>query len=206
MACCGTTAVRLQLHMLSLRRRWETWGRSPRLQQLFRLVRIPAHKLGRDIAFVPPFFVIRSNFVCPGSPEVGFVQRARIVPALPNVTATAMRRVPVGSIPSVRILQSWPQNVRLLRRSNEVNMVRHQTIANQFYLVTLRAPAQQVEVNSPVSIAVEDTARRIYRAPFAPMGGDLGFWDLHYSKGRGTWPPELYFLGRDSGGTSPARR
>jgi hypothetical protein len=35
-------------------------------------------------------------------------------------------------------------------------MVRHQTIANQFYLVTLGAAAQQVEVDFAVSIAVED--------------------------------------------------
>jgi hypothetical protein len=86
--------------------------------------------------------------VAQGLPEVGFVLRARIVPALPNVTATAMRRVPVGSITSVRILQSCSQNVCLLGSSNKVNMVRHQTIANQFYLVTLRAPAQQVEVEA----------------------------------------------------------
>jgi hypothetical protein len=56
----------------------------------------------------------------------------------------------------VRILQSWSQNVRLLGSSNKVNMVRHQTMANQFYLVTLCAPAQQVEVNFAVSIALED--------------------------------------------------
>jgi hypothetical protein len=35
-------------------------------------------------------------------------------------------------------------------------MVRHQTITNQFYLVTFCAPAQQVEVDLPVSVAVED--------------------------------------------------
>ena len=31
-------------------------------------------------------------------------------------------------------------------------------------------------------------------------------WRKRHAIGRGTWPPELYFLGRDSGGTSPARR
>ena len=33
-----------------------------------------------------------------------------------------------------------------------MNMVRHQTIANQHYLVTLRAPAQLVEVSALLSM------------------------------------------------------
>ena len=63
--------------------------------------------------FAPLFRFIEGCFVCPASPLSRIslsrisLQRARIVPALPNVTATATRRIPVRSIPSVRILQSW---------------------------------------------------------------------------------------------------
>src|ERR1700722_2233873 len=48
-----------------------------------------------------------------------------------NVTATATHRVPVGSRPPVRIFQGQSQNIRLVGDGNKVNVVGHQTIANE---------------------------------------------------------------------------
>jgi hypothetical protein len=71
----------------------------------------------------------------------------------------------------VRILQSQSQNVRLVGDSNKVNMVGHQAIAHQFYLVKFHALPQQVEVDSPISVIFEDetpcvpTLRYVMRDP-----------------------------------------
>jgi hypothetical protein len=44
---------------------------------------------------------------------------------------------------------------------NEMNVIGHQAIADQFYPVSLDALLQQVEIDAPLSITFEDEAPRI---------------------------------------------
>ena len=56
----------------------------------------------------------------------------------------------------MRVLQSYCQNIWLPRDSNKVNMVGHQAVANQFYLVQFHALPQQVEIYLAISFAFQD--------------------------------------------------
>ena len=59
------------------------------------------------------------------------------------------------------ILQATRQSIRLVWDGNEMKVVGHQAIADQFYPVSLQALLQQVEIDAPLSITFEDEAPRI---------------------------------------------
>ena len=59
------------------------------------------------------------------------------------------------------ILQGTRQSVLLVWDGNEMNVIGHQAIADQFYTVPLDALLQQVEIDAPLSITFEDEAPRI---------------------------------------------
>ena len=66
---------------------------------------------------------------------MGFIQRAGIVPALPNMPRRAVECVPVGSKPAVCLLQRACQYIDLPWDGDKVDMVRHQAVADQCYLM-----------------------------------------------------------------------
>jgi hypothetical protein len=58
----------------------------------------------------------------------------------------------------MHILQATRQGVPLVWDGNEMNVIGHQAIADQFYPVSLDALLQQVEIDAPLSITFEDEA------------------------------------------------
>ena len=91
-----------------------------------------------------------------GLPQVRLVQRAGIVPTLPDMTTRAMDGIPIRSIPAVGVLQRQTQDVCFRRNGNEMHMVGHQAVADQSQVVLLDVLPQQIEIDCAVGIAVED--------------------------------------------------
>ena len=67
------------------------------------------------------------------------------------------------------ILQATRQSVLLVWDGNEMNVVGHQAIADQFYPLSLEALLQQIEIDAPLTITFEDEAPRI-----APLSDVMG--------------------------------
>jgi hypothetical protein len=59
------------------------------------------------------------------------------------------------------ILQAGRQSFLLVWDGNEMNVIGHQAIADQFYPVSFDALLQQIEVDAALSITFEDEATRI---------------------------------------------
>jgi hypothetical protein len=59
------------------------------------------------------------------------------------------------------ILQATRQRVFLVWDSEEMNVIGHQAIGDQFYAVSLDSLLQQIEVDAALSITFEDEATRI---------------------------------------------
>ena len=76
------------------------------------------------------------------------------------------------------ILQATRQSVLPVGDGNEMNVIGHQAIANQFYPVSLDALLQQIEVDAPLSIPFEDEAPRIAALSYV-MGNA---WSNHSSE------------------------
>src|ERR1700677_1146041 len=77
--------------------------------------------------------------IAQGFPEVSFIQRTGIVTTLPNMSSRVVECVPVGSKPAVSLFQRWCQNVGLPRDCDEMDIVRHQAIANESYPMEIQA-------------------------------------------------------------------
>jgi hypothetical protein len=73
------------------------------------------------------------------SPEVRLIQGARSRTALPDMATGMMGGIPIGSVPAVYGLQSSPEGVRLPWRHDEMDMVGHQTVADERHAVQLDA-------------------------------------------------------------------
>ena len=67
-----------------------------------------------------------------------------------------MDSVPISSISAVSVLQRVPHSIHFPRDRDEMNMVRHQTVADQCQAVQLNALSQQIEINLAISIGAED--------------------------------------------------
>jgi hypothetical protein len=76
------------------------------------------------------------------------------------------------------LLQAARQSVLLLWDGNEMNVIGHQAIADQFYPVSLDTLLQQIEVDAPLSITLEDEAPRI--AALSYVMGNV--WSNHTSE------------------------
>jgi hypothetical protein len=76
------------------------------------------------------------------------------------------------------IFQAACQGVLLVRDGNEMNVIGHQAIADQFYPVPLDALLQQIQVDAALSIAFENEATRIAALSYV-MGNA---WSYHTSE------------------------
>jgi hypothetical protein len=73
---------------------------------------------------------------------VSLVERAGIVAALPHVAAGVVDRIPIGGKSSMYILQATRRRAPPVWDGNEMNVIGHQAIADQFYPVSLDALLQ----------------------------------------------------------------
>jgi hypothetical protein len=69
----------------------------------------------------------------------------------------------------MHVLQATRQGVPLVWDGNEMNVIGHQAIADQFYPLSLEALLQQIEIDAPLTITFEDEAPRI-----APLSDVMG--------------------------------
>jgi hypothetical protein len=97
---------------------------------------------------------------------------------LPYVAAGVIDRIPIRGEPAMGILQTARQSVLLVWHGNEMNVIRHQAIADQLYPVSLDALPQQIEVDAPLSITFENEATRIAALSYV-MGNA---WSNHTSE------------------------
>jgi hypothetical protein len=94
-------------------------------------------------------------------PEMRLIQGTGVEPALPNMATGMMGGIPVGSVPAVCVLQGPGEGVRLRRRHDEMDMVGHQTVAEERQAVHLNALTQEIKINLAVRIAVKDEPSRV---------------------------------------------
>jgi hypothetical protein len=70
-------------------------------------------------------------------------------------------RVPVRTIPAVRVPQRKSQAFDFPRNGDEMDMVRHQTVAQQCYAVQFQVLPKQVKIDLAIRIVSEDKSPRI---------------------------------------------
>ena len=89
-------------------------------------------------------------------PEVTFIERAGIEPALPEVAGAAMEAVDVLRITKVRPADGLGERVFLMRRGEDMDMITHQAIAEQFEPVLVRLLFEELQIHPPIIIDEED--------------------------------------------------
>jgi hypothetical protein len=67
-----------------------------------------------------------------------------------------MDGVPISGVSAVRVLQRTTHDIHFSRDRDEMNVVRHQTVADQCQAVQLNALSQQIEINLAISVGAED--------------------------------------------------
>lgn len=70
-------------------------------------------------------------------PEIHLIQGAGEEPALPHMAAGVMGGVPIGSVSAMCVLQSPREGASLAWSHDEMDMVGHQTVANERQAVQL---------------------------------------------------------------------
>ena len=93
-----------------------------------------------------------------------FIERARIVAPLPQMTGAMIRRVPIGREAAMGFLERQGKRGESARSSNDVYVVRHQTEANDLDAMKFRAQAEQFQVDAPLCIGLKDKA-----SPVCPL-------------------------------------
>jgi len=94
--------------------------------------------------------------VAQGLPQMGFIQRTGIVSPLPNMPCRMVYCVPVGSESAVGLLQRPCQYIALCRDGDKVDVVCHQAVADYCYAVKVRTLPQQIEVDFPIRLFLQD--------------------------------------------------
>jgi hypothetical protein len=72
-----------------------------------------------------------------------------------------MGGIPIGSVSAMCVLQSPREGVRLAWSHDEMDMVGHQTVANERQAVQLNALAQKIKVNPAICITIKDEPSRV---------------------------------------------
>ena len=88
-------------------------------------------------------------------PEVPLIHRAGIEAFLPKVAAPAMEAVDILRIAKVRSADGPGQRILLVRDSDDMDMIAHQAIADQFQRVFVRLFFQQLQINPAIIIHEE---------------------------------------------------
>jgi len=78
-----------------------------------------------------------------------------IEPSLPKVAAPAMEAVDILRIAKVRSADGPGQRILLVRDSDDMDMIAHQAIADQFQRVFVRLFFQQLQINPAIIIHEE---------------------------------------------------
>jgi hypothetical protein len=74
-----------------------------------------------------------------------------------------MDGVPISSISAVRVLKRTAHDIHFSRDRDEMNVIRHQTVADQCQAVQLDALSQQIEINLAISIGIKNDCRALPR-------------------------------------------
>ena len=113
-------------------------------------------------------------------PQVLLVQRARIISPLPDMPGRMMTRIPIRGIPPLSVLQRQPQTIGIVGHRDQVYMVGHQAVADQFYPVQGNALLQKIQIDPAIRVAGKDklpsipTLGIVMRYP--GLGGDGRSW------------------------------
>ena len=97
-----------------------------------------------------------------------------------------MDGVPISGVSAVRVLQSTTHDIHFSRDRDEMNVVRHQTVADQCQAVQLNALSQQVEINLAISIGIKNglwTLRAPTKSVLAKLRNDDAHWRMNFSCG-----------------------
>lgn len=89
-------------------------------------------------------------------PQVRSVERAGVETALPHVARGRAASVEIGGVTAVGVLQGKAQGVVALGSSDQVHMVGHEAITEQAEAVHRAVAAQEVEVDEPVGIGLQN--------------------------------------------------
>src|SRR5215813_11481154 len=89
-------------------------------------------------------------------PQVCRIQGTRIKPSLPDVPAGSVRRVPVSRIASVRLFQRRRQSFCFARDHHQMDVVRHQAIANQGEGMELHSLPKKIQINHALGVGSQN--------------------------------------------------
>jgi hypothetical protein len=67
-----------------------------------------------------------------------------------------MTCIPIGGIPPLSVLQRQPQTIGLVGQRDQVYMIGHQAVADQFYPVQGNALPQQIQIDAAIGVAGKD--------------------------------------------------
>jgi hypothetical protein len=87
---------------------------------------------------------------------VRFVERAGVVAALPGVSGGGMEGVEIRGVASVCVLEGEEERICQLRNRDQMDVVRHEVVANQGEAMNATPAAQKVEADEAVGIGIED--------------------------------------------------
>jgi hypothetical protein len=94
-------------------------------------------------------------------PKVWRIKRAGIIPSLPHMTARCMFRIPISSISSVGMLESFRQSIGLMGNDHQMNVIGHQTVADHRDIMRFEVFPKQAQIHFSICGAVQDELPRI---------------------------------------------